>query len=235
LDEGSLQDGAGSSLGGGGGSILMEGSGYGMDEGGFLATGWNRTDNDTFASCDTIAAEASSISRERLAILRAKGQGDKWDHMLPVRSQIFGHKDSTINYMHLHVEEEYSEDGDEKKKEDDKKGDKKKRVVSVLKGESLKDAIRDERKAIGRTERHRRVKSHELKIIRFHQDRYRPNAPPMEFVTHTASYDGLMDKYPKGIDQAALYLKKLNHAKKKGGDWGDETTGIVYQLAKQKH
>ena len=108
-------------------------------------------------------------------------------------------------------------------------------MVSILKGETEKDIIRDERKAIGRTERHRRVKGHEMKIVRFHQDRYRPNAPPLDFATRTTSYDGLMAKYPKGIDRAALYLKKVNQAKKKGGEWGDETTGIVYQLAKQKH
>ena len=131
--------------------------------------------------------------------------------------------------MHLRVEEEIgdeSEDGVEKGT----------RIVSVLKAPLKEDAKRDERKAIGRTERHQRVKSHELKIVRFHQDRYRPNAPPLEFVTDTIKYDsGLMKKYPKGIDQAALYLKKLKQTRKKGDDWGDETTGIVYQLAKQKH
>ena len=71
-----------------------------------------------------------------------------------------------------------------------------------------------------------------MKIVRFHQDRYRPNAPPW---TSRRAPRATIGPRPQGHDRAALYLKKVNQAKKKGGGWGDETTGIVYQLAKQKH
>ena len=123
---------------------------------------------------------------------------------LPIRSQIYSHKDSTVNYMRLRLR---TADMDPEEP-----------PVSLVKLEANYDEAREEVKAAHRTDRFILMKKVALERHMFDQDKYSERIPPVDFVTKLS--DRLMHKYPKGIDRAKEFPSTVEQVG--GGEswWG---------------
>ena len=164
------------------------------------------------AADEIVPLEAPKIRERRIGHLMRTNQ----DSCLPIRSQIYSHKDSLVNYMHLRVRDE---DG---------------AMKSLVAKEAGYDEWRADRKAFGQTEVNRRKKNAAMDTSKFNPKRFGVDMPPMDYVFNMQHQ--LMHKYPKGIDKAKNFPSLATVYSQDGSeDWGDPTTAIVFKLAQQKH